>query len=182
MSTRRQPKRQTVFRGRVFRVERDRVTLPHGHTAVLDVIRHRGSVVLVPQPSPGQIILIRQYRYVIDRWIWELPAGTLEPGERPIRAAKRECEEETGWRPRRIERLGEYYATPGFCDELMIFYRCRDLEKPARRALGDDDEQIHPEVFTLRRAWQLVRRGEIVDMKTVVGMGLASGRLPGGRG
>jgi ADP-ribose pyrophosphatase len=162
-----------VYTGRVFRVEHEVVTLPHGHTVGMDVVRHPGSVVLVPQPSAGRVILIRQYRHVLKRWIWELPAGTLEPGERPRRGAIRECEEETGWRPGRVVRLGELYATPGFCDELMIFYGCYDLSRPARPAIGDADEQIEPRVFTTREARSLVDEGQIVDMKTVIGLDLA---------
>jgi ADP-ribose pyrophosphatase len=73
-------RRQIIYEGRVFRIERDVVKLPHGRSVAMEVVRHRGSVVLVPQPSPGRVILIRQYRYVIGRWIWELPAGSLEPG------------------------------------------------------------------------------------------------------
>lgn len=156
----------------MFRVEHEIVTLPHGATVAMDIVRHRGSVVLVPQPAPGRVILIRQYRHVLGRWIWELPAGTLEPGEAPGRAARRECEEETGWRPGRVERIGQYYATPGFCDERMIFYRCTDLTRPARPATGDEDEQIEPRVFSRREARALIADGTIVDMKTVVGIGL----------
>lgn len=163
---------RTVYTGRVFRVEHEVVTLPHGATVAMDIVRHRGSVVLVPQPSRQRVILIRQYRHVLRRRIWELPAGTLEPGETPRRAARRECEEETGWRPRRVVRLGEYYATPGFCDERMIFYGCYDLVRPARPATGDEDEAIEPRVFTLREARGLIETGAIVDMKTVVGIGL----------
>jgi ADP-ribose pyrophosphatase len=167
-----------VFTGRVFRVERDRVTLPHGRVVTMDVVRHRGSVVLVPQPSPRDVILIRQYRYVIDRWIWELPAGSLEEGESPLRAARRECVEEIGLRPAVVERLGEYVPTPGFCDERMVFYRCAQLAPPRRRGPLDPDEQIEPKVFTLRQTWDLVRRGEIVDMKTILGLGMISGKVP----
>ena len=72
-----------MHQGRIFRLEVDRVTLPSGHTVDMEIVRHPGSVVLLPMPSPGQIILIRQYRYSVDRWIWELPAGSLKPGEDP---------------------------------------------------------------------------------------------------
>jgi ADP-ribose pyrophosphatase len=97
----------------------------------MEVIRHPGSVVLLPQPSPREIILIRQYRYTLDRYIWELPAGSLKPGEDPDVAAARECEEEIGLAPARVERLQGFYPTPGFCDELMIYYRCTELGPPA---------------------------------------------------
>jgi ADP-ribose pyrophosphatase YjhB (NUDIX family) len=88
--------RATLYEGRIFRIEVDRVELPSGHTVDMEIVRHPGSVVLLPVPSPGEIILVRQYRYTIDRWIWELPAGSLKPGEDPAEAAARECEEEIG--------------------------------------------------------------------------------------
>ena len=161
-----------VFRGRVFHVDRDRVKLPNGREATLDIVRHRGSVVLIPQPSPGKVILIRQYRYAIDRWIWELPAGTLDPGEGPAAAARRECAEEIGLSPARVTKLAEFYPTPGFCDEVMLFYRCTGLTKPRRPPKLDLDEQIEPREFTLAAARRLIRDRQVVDMKTVVGLDL----------
>ena len=150
--------------------------MPNGRTVQLDIVRHRGSVVLIPQPSPDEVILIRQYRYAIRQWIWELPAGSLDPGERPARAARRECQEEIGLVPRKLTKLAAYYPTPGFCDELMIFYLCEHLEEPTRAAAHDPDEQIEPRVFSLRRARALVARGEIVDMKTISGIRLIDQR------
>src|SRR5436853_7530929 len=117
---------KVVYTGRVFHVEQDLVRLPNGRDVQMDVVRHRGSVVLIPQPEPGTMILIRQYRYVIGQWIWELPAGSIEPGEAPRACARRECEEEIGLTPRKLERLARYYPTPGFCDEVMLFYRCTE--------------------------------------------------------
>ncbi|HUL71997.1 MAG TPA: NUDIX hydrolase [Vicinamibacterales bacterium] len=171
-------RRKIVFNGRIFRIERDRVTLPDGRPATMDVVRHRGSVVLVPQPRPGHVILIRQYRYAISRWIWELPAGSLEPGEAPARAARRECAEEIGLVPRRLRRLGVFYPTPGFCDERMIFFRCSDLARPARPVAGDEDEQIEPRTMSIASAWRLVARGKIIDMKTVLGLVLIESVRP----
>lgn len=164
--------RTVGFQGRVFRVESDRVRLSNGRTTTLDIVRHRGSVVLIPQPSPDTVILIRQYRYAIGRWIWELPAGTLDSGERPLTAARRECAEEIGLTPGRVRKVGEFYPTPGFCDEVMLYYVCTDLKRPTRAVARDPDEQIEPRSFPLRRARDLIARGEIVDMKTVVGLGL----------
>jgi ADP-ribose pyrophosphatase len=164
--------RRVSFSGRVFRVESDRVRLANGRVATLDVVRHRGSVVLVPQPTPDAIILIRQFRYAIDRWIWELPAGSIDPGESPRHAARRECEEEIGWTPRRLEPLGLFYPTPGFCDESMRFYRCRDLVPLARPVAQDPDEAIEPKTFAVTDVRRMIARGEIIDMKTVVGLAL----------
>jgi ADP-ribose pyrophosphatase len=166
--------RSVVHQGRIIRVEVDRVILPTGHRLDMEVIRHPGSVVLLPVPAPGQIILIRQYRYALDRYIWELPAGSLKPGEDPGLAAARECEEEIGLVPRRVERLSAFYPTPGFCDELMTFYRCTQLETPPAdsAAKKDEDEDIEPRAFALEEARQLVASGEIVDLKTVAGLTL----------
>ncbi len=176
-------KLKTIYRGRIFTVEQGDVVLPHGRVVAMDIVRHRGSVVMVPQPGPGQVILIRQFRYAIGRWIWELPAGSLEAGEQPAKAARRECEEEIGWHPRTLTRLGLYYPTPGFCDERMVFFRCADLVRPSKPPVQDLDEQIEPRTFTMRQAWSLVGRGDVIDMKTIVGLALADGRVPvaGGR-
>ena len=166
--------RAVIRQGRIFRIEVDTVTLLTGHTLEMEVIRHPGSVVLLPVPAPGHVILIRQYRYTIDRYIWELPAGSLKPGEDPESAAGRECEEEIGLVPGRIERLQAFYPTPGFCDELMIFYRCTELGPPSpdSTAQKDEDEDIEPRTFTLEEARGLVASGEIVDLKTVAGLTL----------
>ena len=164
--------RTVPFEGRVFRVEQDRVRLPNGRDTTLDIVRHRGSVVLIPQPSRREIILIRQYRYAIGKWIWELPAGTLDPGEHARTAARRECAEEIGLAPGKIEKLAEFYPTPGFCDEVMIFFRCTALTRPRRAPAIDPDEQIEPRAFTIAEVRRLIARREVVDMKTVVGVDL----------
>ena len=171
-STPRLLERTVPFQGRIFRIEQDRVRLPTGRNATFDVVRHRGSVVLIAQPTSGSVVLIRQYRYAIGRTIWELPAGSLEPGEKPALAARRECEEEIGLSPRRISRVAALYPTPGFCDEIMLFYRCQEFATPPRRVHLDPDEQIEPRVFSLREAGALVARGQVVDMKTILGLGL----------
>ena len=169
---------RTVYRGRVITVEQDTVIMPNGRTVRMDVVRHRGSVVLVPQPTPDQVILIRQFRYVVGRWMWELPAGSLDAGETPARGARRECAEEVGWHPRTLVRLGAYYPTPGFCDEKLTFYACRDLVRPRGRVHVDPDEQIEAATMTLDDAWRMAERGEIIDLKTVTGLAMVSGRLP----
>jgi len=166
--------RTTVHKGRIFQLEIDVVKLPTGHTVDMEIVRHPGSVVLLPIPRPGTIILIRQYRYTIDRWIWELPAGSLKPNEDPDQAAARECEEEIGLVPGTLTRLRGYFPTPGFCDEEMIYYRCEDLHPPPADSTvrKDDDEDIEPRTFTLEEARALVSSGEIVDLKTLAGLSL----------
>ena len=161
-----------VFEGRVFSVARDRVRLPHGREATLDVVRHAASAVLLPMVDDRHVVLIRQYRYPVDRVLWELPAGTLDPGESPEAAAARECHEEIGLVPSHVERIGAFFPTPGYCDEEMFFFRLSGLHQPATRAHQDPDEHIEPRTFPLDEARAMVRRGEILDMKTVVGLAL----------
>lgn len=163
---------RTVFDGRIFRVQVDQVRFPNGNTVNVEIVRHPRSVVLVPMPDAHHVILVRQYRYPVDRWLWELPAGTLDPGEEPDAAARRECHEEIGLVPRRLERLGAFLPTPGYCDEEMIVFRIDGLEEPTTAAALDEDEIIEPRTFTLAEARAMVARGEIADMKTVIGLGL----------
>ncbi len=95
-----------------------------------EIIRHPGSVVIIPVTAQDEIILVRQYRPAIGRWAWELPAGSLKSGEDVERAARRECQEETGHIPSRLERVGSYFPTPGYCDEEMTFFRATGLRTP----------------------------------------------------
>ena len=161
-----------VHRGRAFMTLRDRVRLPNGREATMDVVRHPVSVILLPLPDPGRVILVRQYRYAVDRWIWELPAGNVEPGEDPEAAALRECTEETGWTARRVERVGAFYPSPGYCDEVMIFYRLTELTETARLAL-DADEVLEPRIFALDAARRMIAEGPVADMKSALGLRLA---------
>ena len=108
--------RTTVHKGRIFQLEIDVVKLPTGHTVDMEIVRHPGSVVLLPIPEPGKIILIRQYRYTIDKWIWELPAGSLKPKEDPDKAAARECEKRSA--SRRARSRG-FAATTRHQDSVM---------------------------------------------------------------
>ena len=163
---------QRVFDGKVFDVDRDTVRMPNGREVTVDVIRHPPSAVIVPVPEPGHVILIRQYRYAVNRWLWELPAGSVDEGETPEQAARRECHEEIGQVPDTIVRLGSMFPTPGYCDEEMFFFRVSGLTVPTEAAELDEDEDIEVRMFTLKDAREMVRQGEITDMKTVVGLSL----------
>jgi ADP-ribose pyrophosphatase len=146
--------------------------MPNDRTVTVDVVRHAKSVVLVPVPEPGTLILIRQYRYAVNAHLWELPAGSVDEGETPDQAARRECHEEIGLVPATIVRLAAMYPTPGYCDEEMVFFRLSGLEASGEQRHLDEDEDIEAKTFALRDVRDMVRRGEIVDMKTVVALGL----------
>jgi ADP-ribose pyrophosphatase len=163
---------EQVFNGKVFSVDRDTVTMPNGRTVTVDVVRHSKSVVIVPVPEPGKVILIRQYRYAVNAYLWELPAGSVDEGETPDAAARRECHEEIGLVPSTAVRLSALLPTPGYCDEEMIFFRVSGLEATDEQAHIDEDEDIEARTFDLRDAREMVRRGEITDMKTLVGLTL----------
>ena len=108
--------------------------MPNGRTVTVDVVRHSRSVVLVPVPEPGKVILVRQYRYAVNAFLWELPAGSVDEGESPEEAARRECHEEIGLVPSTIVRLSAMYPTPGYCDEEMVFFRLSGLETTDEQA------------------------------------------------
>jgi ADP-ribose pyrophosphatase len=161
-----------VFEGKVFNVDRDTVRMPNGREVAVDVIRHAPSAVILPVPEPGHVILIRQYRYAVNRWLWECPAGSVDEGETPEEAARRECHEEIGQLPDTVVRLAAMFPTPGYCDEEMFFFRVSGLSVPEAAAEVDEDEHIEVHMFSLKEAREMVRRGEIVDMKTVIGLTL----------
>src|SRR5258708_20587804 len=96
--------------------------MPNGRTVTVEVVRHSRSVVLVPVPEPGKVILVRQYRYAVNAFLWELPAGSVDEGESPEQAARRECHEEIGLLPSTVLRLTALYPTPGHCGEEMVFF------------------------------------------------------------
>ena len=160
-----------VFKGRVFTVEVETYRHPNGREQEMAIVRHQPSVVLIPIDADGRLILVRQYRAAIDRFTWEFPAGSVDPGEFVEAAAARECEEEIGLVPGRFEHLGSWYPVPGYCDEQMIFFRVSGLEKTDEPAHVDEDEDIEVHTFELREVREMVRRGEIVDMKTIVALG-----------
>jgi ADP-ribose pyrophosphatase len=172
MSDTEQLETDRVFRGRVFNVDRDRVRMRTGREVIVDVVRHSKSVVLVPMPEPGHVTLVKQYRYPVNADLWELPAGSVDEGETPEQAARRECHEEIGLVPATIVRLTALYPTPGYCDEQMIFFRVSGLAKTDEQAHVDEDEDIEAKTFELRDVRDMIRRGEIVDMKTIVGLAL----------
>jgi ADP-ribose pyrophosphatase len=165
---------RTVYAGRIFTVQIEQITLPRGGQLDAEVVRHPGSVVIVPVTGTGEIVLVRQYRHAIGRWAWELPAGSLKPGEEVERAAIRECHEEIGLVPAHMERLGAFFPTPGYCDEEMNFYRATGLRAPRddEQAQQDEDEDIETRAFTPEALRRMIAAGEIIDLKTVAGLAL----------
>jgi ADP-ribose pyrophosphatase len=166
-----------IYEGRIFSLSVETVTLPKGRQVKVEVVRHPGSVVILAFDDEGELILVRQYRHAIGRWVWELPAGSLNRGEDPEQAAIRECHEEIGLVPGKMERLGAFFPTPGYCDEEMIFFKATGLREPAsgEEAHADEDEDIEPRAFSVDDLRRMIETGEIIDLKTVAGVSLIGG-------
>jgi ADP-ribose pyrophosphatase len=169
--------RRQVYSGRVVDLGVERVVLPNGAQVELEIIRHRGAAVAVAVDDLGRVALIRQFRHAAGGYIWELPGGVLDhPGESPAACARRELAEETGLRAERLAPLGAILTTPGFTDERIHLFLARDLRQ-------DDHAQEHDEVIAeiarmpLGEALGMIRRGEIVDAKTICGLHLAAAVL-----
>lgn len=163
-----------VFKSRVFSVEVARKRFPNGQEHDITVVRHPPSVVLLPILGDARVLLIRQFRASVDRELWEVPAGSLDPGETPEEAAARECEEETRLAPGRVERVRGLYPAPGFCDEELIFFRAWELgpPRPDSTRRPDEDEDILVRPFTIAEARAMVETGGIVDLKTAYALTL----------
>jgi ADP-ribose pyrophosphatase len=159
---------KTSFRGPVFTVTTDEVEEPGNVRARRDVIRHSGSIVVLPVDDSGRhprVLLERQYRYAAGRRMWELPAGRIDPGEGKLAAAKRELLEETGYSAAKWERALFFFASPGFLAESMTVYLARGLKKGV--AQPEEDERIAVRFFPLAQAVRMVMAGKIVDSKTI---------------
>jgi len=163
-----------VFSGRVFAVTKD--TVREGDKTYLrEVVHHPGSAVILPAFEDGTIALVRQYRHPARRYLFELPAGTLNDQEHPEAGAARELEEELGLVAGRMEKLSEFFVSPGFCEEKMWLYLATDLTETQQRL--DEDEMIKVLRLPIERALQMISDGEIEDAKTIIGLLLAAPRI-----
>jgi ADP-ribose pyrophosphatase len=159
---------ETAYQGKVFGVRRDRVIEPHGVEATREIVTHPGSVVVLPVFDDERILLIRQYRHVAGRALWELVAGRKDEGEDFFTGARRELQEETGYTAKKLTQIMDVFPSPGFVAENMVIFVAEGLTKG--RARPEDDEKITPRILTLRQALAWIRRGRIRDAKTVAGI------------
>ena len=167
-----------VYSGRVLNLDIDTVRFPNGSVGELEMIRHPGASAVVPFLSDPvgddpQVMLIRQYRYAAERYLYEVPAGRLEKNEPPDECARRELREETGCEAERVEHLVTIYTTPGFTDERIHLFMAVGLNRG--ETAHEADEFIEVETMALSRALSLVERGEIQDAKTALALLYAAG-------
>lgn len=165
-----------IYKNSLFRVTEDRAVDPKtGFRIKRAVVRHIGSAVMMAVDARQRILLVRQYRLPADAYLWELPAGRLDPGEKPLQAAKRELVEETGYRARTWKKLVSFYASPGYVQERMTIFVATDLTEG--QATPMEDERIETRWFTRREITDMIRTGKLQDAKTMLGFLLWQTRL-----
>jgi len=157
--------RKEIHHGRVFTLVREKVTLANGVTVDLDTLRHPGASAVVPMTAEGAVVLIRQYRHAVGGYIWEIPAGTLNPREDPETCAVRELAEETGYRAGSWRKLGEITPVPGYSDERIHLFLATELTLADQNLDADEILDVHE--FPLETAVDMIATGEIQDAKTI---------------
>ncbi|KRF12126.1 NUDIX hydrolase [Paenibacillus sp. Soil787] len=158
-------KTEPIFKGKIISLQVDHVLLPNGESATREIVKHPGAVAVIPLLG-DKMIVVEQYRKPLEKSQVEIPAGKLDAGEEPLKAALRELEEETGFRTENIKLVSSFYTSPGFADEIIHLYIAEDLVKG--EANPDEDEFLECEAITLEQAQQYIREGRISDAKTIM--------------
>ena len=157
-----------VYQCKLFRVTEDEAVDEKMHFQIQRaVVRHAGSAVMMAVDEKRRILLVRQYRLPADGYLWELPAGRLDPGEKPLQTAKRELIEETGYRAKTWTKLASFWASPGYVQERMTIFLATGLT--AGKATPMDDERIEARWFTAKEVAEMIRTGKVQDGKTMIG-------------
>lgn len=162
---------EPIYKGKIFDVRRDRIREGQAEYE-RDIIVHPGSAVIVPVFADNTVALVRQYRHAAGQYLLEIPAGSLDAGESPETGARRELEEEIGFRAAKLELLSEFYVSPGFLTEKMFLFLATELTETAQNL--DEDEFVEIERLPLKVALQMVRTGQIEDAKTIIGITFAA--------
>ncbi len=157
-----------IHQGKVFGVRHDHIIEPGGVKVTRDIVTHSGSVVILPVLPDGRILLVRQFRYSADDFLLELVAGRIEPGEKPLQAARRELAEETGYRAKRFLKMMDVFPTPGFVRERMVVFAASQLAPGETNP--DEDERIELKCFNLKTLLRMIHHGRIHDAKSVAGI------------
>ena len=169
--------RKIIHQGKVFKLIKEKVTLDNGVTTDLEFIEHPGATAIIPMLTDSRVLLIKQYRHALRKYIWEIPAGTLDPQESVMNCAKRELIEETGYSAGKLQKLGEITPVPGYSDERIHIFLATDL-RPAEQELDQDEIiNVHPCEFS--EAMEMIEKGKIQDAKSIAGLCLAHNRLAG---
>jgi ADP-ribose diphosphatase len=168
-------KSEIIYPGRAFTIRRDHLRMPDGHEAKFDIVEHGGSVIILPIDDHGNLLFVRQYRHAAGLDLLELPAGTLDEGEKPEACAQREVREETGMAAGKLEALGGFYLAPGYSTEYMYVYLATDLYPAPLDA--DTDEYLSLERIPIPEALKMVANGNLPDAKSLAAFCLAAPHL-----
>lgn len=169
---------RSIYRGKVVQLCLEQVDLPNGTRAELEIVHHPGGAAVVAIDAEGKVCMLRQYRHAAGGWIWELPAGKLEPDEPPPTTALRELEEEAGRRAGRWDSLGKILSSPGVFDEIIYLYLARELTEVALNHELHESIEVH--WLSLTQALRMAQAGEILDAKSIVGLFRAQAMLSAG--
>jgi len=156
-----------IYKGRLLTLKVAKLTKGQ-HTFTRESVIHPGAIAIIPELSPGKIILVNQYRYAVKQKLWEIPAGTIDKGEAPLHCAKRELIEETGFAARVMKKLGAFYLCPGYSSEKIHLYYATGFTKAS--ATQDIDENITTKIFTRSEIIKLLKARKIIDAKTIIGL------------
>lgn len=159
---------QEAYRGRAFSLRLDTVEKDNGKKTTRDVVEHSDCVAVVPVDDQGDILLVRQFRYAVGKFLLEVPAGGIDPGEEPLDCVCRELQEEIGYLPRKIDSLGGFYSIPGYGTEYLYCYLARELEPS--RLVAEDTEDIELVRVPRDQISQLIASGEICDAKSIAAL------------
>lgn len=155
-----------IYKGKVISLKVDDVLLPNGKESKREIVNHPGAVAIIPITADGKLVLVEQYRKALERSIVEIPAGKLEPGEKPEHTARRELEEETGYGCHELKYLQTFATSPGFADEVIHLFVAQDLYKINEKADLDEDEFVELLEVTVEEAEEMVKEQKIFDAKT----------------
>jgi len=158
---------EPIFDGKVIKVRVDDVVLPNGEVSKREIVNHPGAVAIIAVTDEKKIVLVEQYRKALEKEIVEIPAGKLEPGEKPEVTAVRELEEETGYVCDKMEFVTSFYTSPGFADEILYVYKAIGLKKKENKAALDEDEFVELMEVSLEEAVELMKNQRIHDAKTM---------------
>ena len=156
---------KTIYEGKIVTLKIDEVE-KDGRKVLYEHVIHKSCVAVLPIFDSEKALLIRQYRPVIGKWIWEIPAGVMDGKEKPIQAAQRELEEETGYKAKKFIKLGEVYSSPGFTNELTHLFIAKELIKTEQKL--EPDEMIKIEILSFKKIFKMIEKNEIKDSKSIL--------------
>ena len=162
-------KSQILYKGKVFDHQVDEIEYDSGNKSIREIAIHPGGAVIVPIKDDGKIILVKQFRYPLQKTLIELPAGKLDKGEDPLKCAARELEEETGYKAKEIKKLGQIYTAPGYCTEILHIYSAKKLT-PGNHHREEGEQGMEILELSLDEIEKMIANGEITDAKTIVGI------------